>query len=807
MKKKNKTWSAEKISMERIFFAVTGRKTKIIDIPPSSDDLGFTSADGKIHLAQEHPVMDGLTEEEKVAFRKGVFCHEMGHQLFTNFTEFEKRLKSLPASQRGIFATIMNVEEDPAIERNLSHEVGGPLYSSLRFTIAHTYKQSPRLEESKAPFSQFISALIQFGDMGLLKGRFTFPEAKKCFANTAEIFERGILEPDPVKRLDIAEEIFEISRPLWQEEADLNELMMELSKMLSESGKSAMAGTGSGKMGEPSEEDDTEGSKGKRRRVTIKEISKEEMEEMEKNGEFSEGPLPEEGDITVFVCKDECEDEGDSDGADSVSMPTEDDESLDFDPEGSTSEGEDGESKNDSSGEKTSKEKKAGSGEGDEGNDEENSEGDSKEGEDGCKKGGKKGDKGDKRDKEGADSESEAGDKESERSQSSASSSENSSDASSDGSCSESSTDDSTEDESVKSPESSSKDVRSFRDKEGSRKDDMMRPTPSDAFEDEGSCEIADEEFEISEEDIASLLEELERIEKDAEEDDKEDSSDIPDFDLSSTKMPSKSCLNYRAELDVVSMEVYERAYAAALENMSGGIKSTTKALKRIFEDDVEEKEYRSSGNISIKKCCSGSLTSQLFEKRIAPANKSDLAVEILVDESGSMSGDDKYVAARECCIALAEIFNNLDIPVYVMGFTADCSGYDIVHAHYITWKNTKKDRMKLLNIAARCNNCDGASIRYATEVLKKKQAKNKLLIVISDGRPSSYNYPNAMEDTRDAVRNAKKHTAVLGVAVGRCRAEEIQFFYEKDFLHIRNVDELFLGISKKMKSIIKYWS
>lgn len=358
-------------------------------------------------------------------------------------------------------------------------------------------------------------------------------------------------------------------------------------------------------------------------------------------------------------------------------------------------------------------------------------------------------------------------------------------------------------------PTSEASDSRDSKFSETCKKGQAAPASSSDAFTENDDCDdysIDEADYTLSEEEITSILANIDEIAESKVEAEKEDLSEIPNFNIGSTKMPHKSCLNYRVMINNSDIPQLEDAYAQVCSKMSTGIHTTTKALKRIFEDDKEEKEYRCSGAISLKRIASGSVSPQIFEKKISPADKSDLAVEILVDESGSMRSGGKEKAARECCIALAEIFHTLNIPVYIIGFTADCDRHDVVHAHYITWKNSRKDRLKLLNISARHNNCDGASVRYATEILKKKNAKNKLLIVVSDGTPAASRYPNGMSDTRDAVRAAKKHAFVLGVAVGNCKAEEIQYLYEKDFLYISNVNDLFAGISKKMKNMIKTW-
>lgn len=764
MRRTNKNnWAAEKRSMERAFNFITGDKTKIIDIVPPENALGYTCADKTIHLAYDHPAMDGLSANERAAFRKGVFCHELLHQVFTSFSALESALVGLKGPERRIFSLISNVLEDPAIEYWAPTAVSGPLLHSLRFSIAHIYKNSPDINTATTAFGQYVSALIQFGDMGLLKGTFTFPEAKQIFAKTANLFEEGVKEPIAEKRMDFAKQIFEISRPLWQEQADMEQAMQELAEMLSEQGKSAMSGSGNGQNGDPSAVSDTE--KDKRRKITVKKISKEEMEELKKKEAPVPGPLPEDGDVTIYVCDDETEEktEENEDGAGaSVAAPDNKEHN-----EEDTDENDSAEAENEDT---------ALTGASDE--------------------------------IEGAESgESKAG-----PSQSTSNDSSNNETSDRGSEQKDGEKEDGTKDDDQEKGEPSrlaSKD-NPFAPQNSSPSLSGHKPENTAENEDAGEedCSIDDDEYRISKDDIASILSEIERekeeITKEAEAE--TDNSAIPDYDISSGKMPKKSCLNYRVSFCESDRANLETAYAHVINKMSTGIHTTTKALKRIFEDDKEEREYRTSGRVSLKRLYSGTVTDHIFEKKIAPADKSDLAVEILVDESGSMKMNQKYVAARECCIALSEIFKNLNVPVYVIGFTADCMGYDVVHSHYVTWKNTKDDRLKLLNISARADNCDGASIRYGTEVIKKKQAKNKLLIVISDGSPAAYNYSNGDADTKDAVKAAKKHTSVLGVAIGNNDTEKIQYFYEKDFLHVSDVNELFAGIVKAIKKIIKTW-
>nr|MBP9635548.1 VWA domain-containing protein [Nitrospira sp.] len=54
--------------------------------------------------------------------------------------------------------------------------------------------------------------------------------------------------------------------------------------------------------------------------------------------------------------------------------------------------------------------------------------------------------------------------------------------------------------------------------------------------------------------------------------------------------------------------------------------------------------------------------------------------------------------------------------------------------------------------------NRDGAAIRHATSKLLARQAKTRILVVISDGRPLDDGYKDdySLEDTRMALREAR---------------------------------------------------
>lgn len=273
-------------------------------------------------------------------------------------------------------------------------------------------------------------------------------------------------------------------------------------------------------------------------------------------------------------------------------------------------------------------------------------------------------------------------------------------------------------------------------------------------------------------------------------------------------------CKNARCE-NTIENKVSDAnisCYNAVVVRMRNDIKNLTSQLKRILKNRSEIKEYKTSGKISTSRLYSGRLTSRVFTQRRLP-DATDTAVVLAIDISGSMCGQ-KIRHAREMTIALAEVFAKLDIPLYVFGFTADDRHYDANHRHFLNWSNTQQQRYALSNIKAEYNNFDGYSIRYATELIKHRPETNKLLLVISDGQPSSNIYYNnavrpmnpetfAIMDTKLAIKEANKVCTPIGILLGNGPHSIHREMYGYNFIHCEQPDKLFANFANLIKKYI----
>jgi cobalamin biosynthesis protein CobT len=729
-------------------------KKKRCSVADTNNGVGYTvySKDDKkiqIFIASENELYDGLTKTEHLAAMKGICVHEILHQLMTPFASMEKFVEKLEGYEKPIFSFFSNLLEDPAIEFFAPEYFGGTALNCLRFIIKHTYDVSPEINKIEDAFGQYSAALVQFGDLGFLKGNFTFPEAEEAWKKTCKIFLNAVEERDGVKRLEAALEIMNLTRPLWEEmakkqeeqakkaEANMKRAMDQaqkdfeemLKKLLEQLGKNDMSGMSElGDGDKPEGEGDKDSAKSKNRKVTVRKVSKELYDELKKHSSELSGK-DDGGDIVVIQCDEDSEEgEENSSGQSSQSSGESDNE---------------GEASQSQSGNKN--------GENDaDANASNNSDGDS-EANDG---------------KDGKDSSSKT-------------------------------------QKSAYDSKSKSKGQHTDQDV---KIENQAAPEGYDDGE-TGFSEITNEDYSLSDEDMAHIDSELKRTEKAIERAERESSADDTPLDNSPIEAPrlgKRSCVNKRVhpgDTDSVREE-YQRISSSVKPVVS----ALTYQLKRIFVEDKGNKTYQSRGKLSVKRVGSKPYSPNVFMKRNSPSNKADTIAMILVDESGSMWCQNRYVAARDCCIALSEAFSNLGIPLYVIGFTADTDGADVVHRHYITWRNSKADRLSLSSIQARANNLDGYSIRYGHQLLKKKSAHHKLMIVISDGQPAAHAYYDGVADTAEAIRQARKDASVLGVAVGNDSTDTLFKMYGKDFLHVSEPSDLTKSLSNKVKQIVKAW-
>lgn len=281
-------WRGNARRLERIGIGISGKFFPVIPILPPETEIGYTSSQRTIHLvAYPHPIIKDLDEIHQIIFTSGVYAHELMHQLETDFKEHEDVRKTVKVPE--LFDRIFNVIEDPAIEYWAPHYFGGPLLKSLRYSIMHIYETSTKDfalaefgDEKKplGPLTQFINAVIQYGDGGLLKGKFESKEAEDAFRTALPIIDKAITEPSGKKRIALSLEVYHIVESFVDAEAYQQEKEM-INNLLKQHGKSIQQMPADGSMTSlgdteksPIKGDMANESKKRKREATARQYSK-----------------------------------------------------------------------------------------------------------------------------------------------------------------------------------------------------------------------------------------------------------------------------------------------------------------------------------------------------------------------------------------------------------------------------------------------------------------------------------------------------------------------------------------------------
>lgn len=189
----------------------------------------------------------------------------------------------------------------------------------------------------------------------------------------------------------------------------------------------------------------------------------------------------------------------------------------------------------------------------------------------------------------------------------------------------------------------------------------------------------------------------------------------------------------------------------------------------------------------------------------------SDFVVDILMDGSGSQRGRQQDVALQGFILSAA--LSKAGIPHRVFSFCSFWS-YTVMRRFREYDENAEAD-WKILEFTSSSSNRDGLAIRAAADGLLQRPEENKILIVLSDGRPNDVvlNRPNvknpavytgeyAVKDTAAEVRRLRSQgISVLGVFAGEEQdlSAERRIF-GKDFAYIRNLSTFAHVVGRYLK-------
>ena len=259
--------------------------------------------------------------------------------------------------------------------------------------------------------------------------------------------------------------------------------------------------------------------------------------------------------------------------------------------------------------------------------------------------------------------------------------------------------------------------------------------------------------------------------------------------------------INRMAYVDPSYMEAYQKV-APPLLLISKRLQKQVSQILKDYKEGGKLDNLPMGKRINVRNAVRND--GRLFYKLKLPNDRTDIAVAILNDESGSMSSANRITYARSASIILHDFCKGLDIPVAIYGHTEFDDVELYAYAEFDSIDN--KDQYRLMDMSARSGNRDGAALRYVAERLMTRPEAIKLLIVISDGQPAAENYYGT--EAEADLRGIKKEYSAKGIqmfaaAIGSDKPN-IQRIYGDGFLDITNLEKLPVNLGRLIIQKVK---
>jgi hypothetical protein len=196
-------------------------------------------------------------------------------------------------------------------------------------------------------------------------------------------------------------------------------------------------------------------------------------------------------------------------------------------------------------------------------------------------------------------------------------------------------------------------------------------------------------------------------------------------------------------------------------------------SFKRIHNElDGDDYDLNALIDHVIDRRADGRQSERLYVKRLR--RERDVAVSFLLDQSSSTArtigrhplqpythpGRRIIEVEKEGLVLMSEALEAVGDPYSIYGFTSE--GRRNVKFYVVKEfgeRYTDEVESRIGGITYQNNTRLGAAIRHAVAKLRAQEARTRLLIVLSDGRPYDHDYGDARyarEDTREALRQAR---------------------------------------------------
>jgi len=273
----------------------------------------------------------------------------------------------------------------------------------------------------------------------------------------------------------------------------------------------------------------------------------------------------------------------------------------------------------------------------------------------------------------------------------------------------------------------------------------------------------------------------------------------------------------------------------------------TINQFKSLFKIGTKTSNQLKSGRLDVKQMVKGIVLQDphIFKKNQISDSRNQIAITLMIDQSGSMGGF-KIYNAQLAAILFSEVLNSLGIEFSVYGWTDMGFGRThrvsgshrygmstttrfppgINHEVFTVYsykdfnENYQEVKCRLADIQSISNNSDHNAIFFCREQLLKTKKRLKVLLVLSDGQPAAavygiiakkkgrYHPGNVgLNLTRQAVETAReKRIHVLCISIDKAQNYQKQIYGENNFLMVdpENISELPHKVANVLKLLLR---
>lgn len=256
-------------------------------------------------------------------------------------------------------------------------------------------------------------------------------------------------------------------------------------------------------------------------------------------------------------------------------------------------------------------------------------------------------------------------------------------------------------------------------------------------------------------------------------------------------------------DFKVETVESMNSASAARYNAVATKMDLLNKALIRSIKDikvyNTGGKNIgKKTGKLDRKNLYKYKTSKDIFFDNTYKVKESDLAFGIILDVSGSMSGDgiENGIATM---IVLHETLKALNINHSIMTHTSKGHHQSTIKRYQLfredkNYKCTKN--YALAEIRARGGNCDSGALYYMEQCMRRVKNKDKICIMFSDGEPTECTDTELKDQVRHMEQNGIK---VIGVGIDFPSIKE----YYSNNANGRNLKEMFNIVSDILKQYV----